>query len=106
MTKALKTLRQTLPNQTKIFARSIHYNPLNRRIQSCPPQDWRSPPVLDGYNTIISRVCKELGQDVVTYIDTGFFVSPIWDSGPDWNHVHPRATSSEALYIVSVALGA
>jgi len=87
----------------KIFMRSIHYNPLNEMISACPPQDWRSPAVIDAYNRAISKVCKQMEH--VKFVDTNFIVGPMWDSSPDWCHFSPELQSVEAFYLAAVALG-
>jgi hypothetical protein len=87
----------------KIFLRSIHYNPLGDMITSCPPTDWRSPPVIDGYNRILKRVSKKFG---VPFIDTtASIIGPVWDSAPDWCHYRNAAGEKEALYITGRVLG-
>jgi hypothetical protein len=55
--------------------RSIHYNPINERTGSCPPGDWRSLPVIGGYNAILEKLSKELD---VPYIETTkYFTGPV-----------------------------
>ena len=87
----------------QIFMRSLHYNPLNERTTSCPPHDWRTPTVIDAYNEVIVKVCEKLEN--VTFIDTNFIVGPLWDSGPDWNHLSPELQSVESFYLAAVVLG-
>jgi hypothetical protein len=86
----------------EIFLRSIHYNPIGDRIGECPPTDWRSPPVIDGYNRILKRVSKKFG---VQFIDTNAIIGPVWDSAPDWCHYRNVAGVNDALYIAGRVLG-
>ena len=103
-----------------IVARSIHYNPLNERISAhCPPKDWRSPPVLDGFNDIIRHACRDISQlqqqvqqqrqrkRVVRlrFVNTNFIVAPLWDASTDWGHVYFQASHVEALYLIAISLG-
>lgn len=100
----LQTLTELMPG-TKIWARSIHYNPINQRIGRCPPSDWRSPAVIDGYNSIIANACRSFGE-LVKFIDTNHIIKPMWDSAPDWCHFNDSVSDIEALYIAAVVLGA
>jgi hypothetical protein len=85
-----------------IFLRSIHYNAIGDKIGGCPPADWRSPPVIDGYNRILKRVSKNFG---VEFIDTNAIIGPVWDSAPDWCHYRNEAGEKDALYIAGRVLG-
>jgi len=103
-------LQAHLSPQVDIVARSIHYNPLNERIGGyCPPKDWRSPTVLDGYNDIIQQACidaaKKTAVATIRYVDTNFIVGPLWDASSDWGHVCNQASHVEALYLLAATLG-
>lgn len=111
--KLIGRLQHFLRRDVEIFARSIHYNPLNV-INSgyCPPRDWRSPTVIDGYNAIIQNACHDIADAVssanlatVRFVDTDFIVKPLWDASSDWGHVCPQASHVEAWYLVAVAVG-
>jgi hypothetical protein len=83
------------------YLRSMNYNPLGGRIASCPPTDWRSPVVVDGYNAILRRLAKSFH---ITYIDSNFIVGPMWDSAPDWSHYRNEVGHRMAAYIVARVL--
>jgi hypothetical protein len=82
--------------------RSIHYNPLGDTKSNCPPDDWRSPSTIDGYNDIIKNLSANTD---VPYIDTNFILRPMWDSAPDWCHYKNKVGSVEALYILRLLIG-
>jgi len=116
--RLLMRLQTFLDPSVEIWARSIHYNPLNVMNSAyCPPRDWRSPPVLDGYNAIIRQACHDAqnssssdatGKEAlprVRFVDTNFIVGPLWDASSDWGHVCPQASHVEALYLLAVAIG-
>jgi hypothetical protein len=92
-----------IPGLVSIFLRSIHYNPIGDKIGKCPPSDWRSPPVIDGYNKIITRISGDF--DFVEYIDTNSIIGPMWDSPSDWCHFKNAAGRKEALYIAAKVFG-
>lgn len=107
--KMFQRLQSFLDPGVEIIARSIHYNPLNQWIFSCPPKDWRHPPVIDAYNAVIRQAVKETrtGPNVprVHFVDTNFIVGPFWDAASDWRHVFHLASHVEGLYLAAVALG-
>jgi hypothetical protein len=92
-----------IPGPVSIFLRSIHYNAIGDMIGRCPPTDWRSPPVIDGYNKIIARISGDF--DFVEYIDTNSIIGPMWDSPSDWCHFRNAAGKKEALYIAAKVFG-
>lgn len=103
MKKLLGRLQAHLPAATDLWARSIHENPLTERVAAyCPPKDWRSPTVLQGYNTIIRQIVESSPK--ARFVDTSFIVSPLWDSSTDWGHVCPQASHVEALYLIAVVM--
>ena len=86
-------------SSNKIYLRSIHYNALGDVKTSCPPQDWRSPPVIDTYNDIIRNLSSSMN---ISYIDTNFIVGPLWDISEDFCHYRlDKVASAEALYMLS-----
>ena len=88
-----------------IWAWSVHDNPLGERIAGyCPPKDWRSPTVLEGYNRIIREACRDT-EGFIRFLSTHFIVAPLWDASSDWGHVLPLVSHVEALYIVAAVLG-
>ena len=44
---------------TYIKTKIKSYNPMGDVFSLCPPQDWRYPPVIDGYNLIIQSLCDK-----------------------------------------------
>jgi hypothetical protein len=77
------------------------YNPLGDQISSCPATDWRSPPVIDGYNSIIKSLCEKYE---LTYLDTNDIIGPMWDSSNDWCHLSEKAGMAEAFYLLSTTI--
>jgi hypothetical protein len=84
-----------------IYLRSINYNPLGGKHAACPPVDFRSPMVIDGYNAILKRLAAEFH---VPFIDTNFIVGPMWDQAIDWNHYHGEVGNQIAKYIIARVL--
>jgi hypothetical protein len=82
----------------QLYLRNIHYNPLGDLKLTCPPGDWRSPPVIDMYNTILQNISASMG---VPYIDGTSVLSPFWDSAKDYNHYRNDGATQEALHILS-----
>lgn len=93
---------KNITSQMEIYARPIHYNPLGFLQTICPPQNWRSPLVIDGYNKVIKRVCAELD---VPYIDVNFVLAPLWDHASDWCHLDSKVQTAELMYILASVLG-
>lgn len=73
------------------------YNPLGDIISSCPPTDWRSPRVIDMYNTITERVCNQYGMP---WINTNDIMGIVWDRAADWCHYDDVSSDMEARYIL------
>ena len=62
------------------------------------PADWRTPPVIEQYNSIIRNVSFSMN---VSYIDTNFIIRPMWDSAEDFCHYrHDKIAAAEALYMI------
>jgi hypothetical protein len=79
------------------YMRSIHYNSFGDIKLTCPPTDWRSPPVIDRYNDIIQNLSSTMN---VPYIDTNFIIQPMWDSAVDFCHYRlDKIAAAEALYM-------
>lgn len=64
---------------------------------TCPPQDWRYPPVIDGYNSIIKSLCEQYN---LPFLDTNAIVGPMWDSADDWCHLNQQVGLPEAFYLL------
>jgi len=90
---------------TQLYFRSIHRNPIGDWISSCPPQDWRSTTVIDGYNFVLEKIVSGSNHPRVHLIDTRFITEPLWDATYDWCHLAPRVSQVEAIYIASKVLG-
>jgi len=87
-----------LDDSHKIYLRSIHYNALGDVKTTCPPEDWRSPPVIDTYNEIIKNLSSSMN---ISFIDTNFIVGPLWDISADFCHYRlDKVASAEALYML------
>jgi hypothetical protein len=84
-------------NIYNFYLRSIHYNSFGDIKLTCPPTDWRSPPVIDRYNDIIQNLSSTMN---VPYIDTNFIIQPMWDSAEDFCHYRlDKIAAAEALYM-------
>lgn len=90
-------LRLQKSGVTEFILCSIHYNPLGDLKTTCPPKDWRSPPVIDMYNDIIRNLTEEMN---VPYIGTNFIIGPMWDSAKDICHYKDETGRVEALYML------
>ena len=91
----------------ELYITSLHYFPMDARFTSCPPIDWRSPPVIDGYNIAVSKACDQLGGQAnnITFLDTGFLVDPVWHQDSTVSKLSLAASNAEALYVAGVVLG-
>jgi hypothetical protein len=68
---------------------------------SCPPRDWRYPPVIEGYNSIIKSLCEKYE---LPFLDTNDIIGPMWDSGDDWCHLNKKVGMAEAFYMLSTII--
>ena len=100
----LTRLHDALPSSFPIFVRSINYNPLGSMIGDCVPTDWRSPIVIDGYNSAMQHVVEEMNVPSIQYIDTNFLVGPVWDAASDWCHLDERVAVSHGLFVLGRVL--
>jgi hypothetical protein len=75
------------------------YNPIGNKISSCPPKDWRSPPVIDMYNRITKRLCDRFGM---TWINTNDIMGVMWDRARDWCHYDDVSSDMEARYLLGM----
>jgi hypothetical protein len=83
------------------FIKCFSYNPIGNQIGACPPTDWRSPPVIDIYNRITERLCKEFK---IPLIDTKYIIGVMWDRAADWCHYNDISGEMEARYILNMVL--
>ena len=81
--------------------RKSHYNALGDIRNTCPPTDWRSPPVIDGYNEISRSLAQKHN---ITYLDTGSLMDPMWDSPGDFCHYRGLEGRTEALFLLKNVL--
>ena len=91
-------------SEIKLILRSIHRMPLGDIVSACPPTDWRSPVVIDSYNSILKDIVRDVNNSRVSFLDTRFITNPVWDSAPDWCHLHSKVSTVEAFYIASQVL--
>ena len=101
MRKVMTRLQKYDQNWTQVFVRSVNYNALMARQTSCPPVDFRSPPLIDMYNDVLRQLAKELG---VAFIDLNHIIGPMWDGAPDWIHPLARVYTAEVQWILHSAL--
>jgi len=80
-----------------LYFRSTHYNPIGDMIGSCPPTDWRSPPVIDMYNQVTKRVCNKFK---IPLIETNDIIGIMWDRASDWCHYDDVSSDMEVLHII------
>ena len=64
---------------------TMNHMPLIRDALSCPPIDWRTPPIIDEANRIMITVGEQLGVPVLDNTD---IIAPMWDQARDWFHPH------------------
>ena len=81
--------------------RKSHYNALGDSKNTCPARDWRSPPVIDGYNEISRSLAQKHN---ITYLDTGSLMDPMWDSSGDFCHYEGLEGRTEALFLLKKVL--
>lgn len=97
--KVTMELLLSMVQQTNIelYFRSTHYNPIGFIHGSCPPKDWRNPPVIDMYNQIMKRLCNMYN---ITFIGTDDIIGVTWDRARDWNHYNDTSGLVEAEYML------
>jgi len=104
-----------------VLLRSINYNPLGNQISACPPKDWRNPLVIDGYNSVIRRVVRDINHEnnnnnnnnnntqtknAVQFVDTNSIIGPVWDAAGDWCHPDHWVRIPHSVYVLVRALEA
>ncbi|GFH48980.1 hypothetical protein CTEN210_05460 [Chaetoceros tenuissimus] len=88
-------------NNINFFFRKTHYNPLGDIKNTCPPTDWRSPSVIDGYNEITRFLTKKHN---ITFIESGSVIDAMWDSAEDFCHYSGKEGRTEALFFLQKIL--
>lgn len=97
MRRVITLLQNFDHNQTQVFVRSVNYTPLMAHQTQCPPTDFRYPPLIDMYNDVLRRLCKELSVD---YVDLSHIMGPVWDSAEDWYHPSLKVYTAEIKWIL------
>lgn len=113
ISNATTTLSTTSPDSSsqsvlgfQVFLRSLHRVPICYVTSICPPKDWRSPTVMDGYTYLVRKMVADVNKtDTIQYIDTSFITTPLWDISRDWNHLPRLVSDVEARYVLAAALG-
>jgi len=85
----------------KFLFRKTHYNALGDIKNTCPPTDWRSPAVIDGYNEITRFLVKKHN---ITFIESGSVMDVMWDSAEDFCHYGGKEGRTEALFFLQKIL--
>lgn len=85
----------------KIAHRINSHKPLGYSNLDCPPTDWRIPPVIDGYNSVIRSLCNKYN---LPFLDTTAIIKPMWDHATDWNHLEREVALPEAFYLLDQML--
>ena len=79
-----------------VYLLPTNYVPLNCLTTTCPAFDWRTPPMVAAYHTIVKRTCHALGLGCIDTVD---LQGPLWDASVDWNHPHHVVLASMAARI-------
>mmetsp|Transcript_17722 Transcript_17722/g.26245 ORF Transcript_17722/g.26245 Transcript_17722/m.26245 type:complete len:501 (+) Transcript_17722:174-1676(+) len=98
--------RAAVDDEVGISVTANHYNPLGDVKLTCVPQDFRSPPFIDVYNSISREICRSTKE--CTFVDTNTAViGPMWDSAPDFCHyVKPSSAGKvEVSFVLGVIFG-
>ena len=82
--------------RSPVYLLPTNFVPLNCLTTTCPAHDWRTPPMVVAYHTIVQRTCLALG---IGCIDTVDLQGPLWDASVDWNHPVPVALAAMARRI-------
>lgn len=77
--------------------------PLNCDVTTCPPTDWRSPPMIDAFNALVYRTAAQIGAPI---IHTSRLVGPMWDSAGDYKHPHGVVLHAIGAKVVRISYAA
>lgn len=88
-------------SNTKVFMRSMNFNGFGSWFVACPTIDYRHPPLVMMYNSIMSNLCAEYS---VPFIDTHHLQGPLWDIALDWSHPKGRVFTAQVEFIVHYVL--
>lgn len=101
MRRVVTLLQQHNHARTQVFVHSVNYNGLMAYQTSCPPSDFRTPPLIDMYNNVLRKLCKELD---IEFIDMNHIMGPMWDSAVDWCHPSGTIYTAEVQWILQSVL--
>jgi hypothetical protein len=69
-------------------------NALGNTHSQCPPIDFRSLPNADVATSILKEIAESFSSEansnetpIVSFVDTGFLIDPVWDSAADGDQV-------------------
>jgi hypothetical protein len=96
----------------RVLLRSAHPNALGNEHSQCPPKDFRSLPNADVATSILKEIAEGFSSEannnnetpIVSFVDTGFLIDPVWDSSVDWSHYRWEAGEMETKFILSEIL--
>mmetsp|Transcript_12708 Transcript_12708/g.30292 ORF Transcript_12708/g.30292 Transcript_12708/m.30292 type:complete len:553 (+) Transcript_12708:102-1760(+) len=91
----------------QVYFRSMHHMPVGDVTGTCPPQDWRSPPVVESYNYLLKQAVQAVEpctETNIAYLDTSFITQSMWDVAYDFCHLPRRVADIEAHYIAATTL--
>ena len=98
----VQQVQRTAPS-VRMWVRSVNYNPLGMAVLQCPQSEWRTPPLIDGYNFALRQMLRH--HEAVQFLDLDPIVGPMWDTAADWNHYYGDVFSAEVAYILHATLG-
>ena len=84
-----------------VFMHSMNLNGLGYLHTKCPTRDYRHPPIVMMYNSIVARLSAEYN---VPYIDMFSIQGSLWDIALDWSHPIGRVFTAEAEYVMHSVL--
>jgi hypothetical protein len=96
----------------RVLLRSAHPNALGNEHSQCPPKDFRSLPNADVATSILKEIAEGFSSEannnnetpIVSFVDTGFLIDPVWDSSVGWSHYRWEAGEMETKFILSEIL--
>jgi len=84
----LVALRDRRPGGLQLAWVSCRPHSINRRMEACPPIEWRMPHVIAAYNAAARAAVARVGRGAVGYLDTHSISSPVLDTSFDGSHFH------------------
>ena len=95
--KELTTLA-TGRRKLEVWVLPASYNPLNCLTTHCPTTDFRSPPMVEEFNRIVTRTTDKHGVTVIPSID---IIGPMWDASPDFSHPKQKVLRALVFRVTS-----